>query len=300
MEHAALDVYHWGAASQDRLLGECLGPAVRALREEGVVRRFWFHRFNARGPHLFVLIGMPPGRAEEALRRLGGALEAYLAAHPSPVALSPPELEALHAQCRGRSLSATDREPGFGANNSLRVAPHPAGAYLLRETAALGDGEDEAWDLMTELALWTTGEVRAGRGEAGAVAWIAAVDAALRRAGAPAEAHWRFYVTTLLHGLEERLEHAETEITRRLWEGLGPENRALFAAAWRRAADGAPVWPGVDRLAALLDGGEGRPAPERWRLLRETNHAVLAQLGMEVPLRVPLAIYAWLHGAAPR
>ncbi len=295
MTSLALNVYHWGEAQQSRLLAECLGPAARALRGAGLVRRCWFLRFDVRGPHVLAVFAGPDGGREEVAARLAARVEAYLAAHPSRTVLSPDELEVRHAACRG-TLCALDAEPGIAPNDSYGIVDHPRDGYPFRLGAGARD-EDALWEELAEAALWAVDRLRAGGETAAAIRWIADVDRALQSAGADAAGYWRHYAATLLPPLARRLEAGDEEaVVAGLPRVVGERNGALFAAAWEAAAQG-PAWPRLPRLVELAAADDGRPLLRRWMLLREVNHGILSQLNQFVQVRIPLALYAWLRSA---
>jgi hypothetical protein len=296
MEHLACNVYHWGRGPADRLLAECLAPAVRALRAEGLMRRFWFQRFDARGPHLFVLAGAAPDRADELRDRLGARLEAWVAAHPSAEPLSDDALRTRHAECRGKQLCALDGEPGIAPNNTLAWTPHSPDGYPLGLTVDVAE-RDALWTLLSDLAEWTLGRLGGGAGTA--VRWMADVEAELRRAHPGHEGYWPLHAATLLTGLDERLDRDAGAVLGALPRVVGARNAAAFAPAWRAAEDGEPAWEGLAPLLRIALADDGRTREARLRLLREINHSVLGQLGQPVAAHVPLVLYGWMHGVSP-
>lgn len=296
MEHLACNVHHWGRRSEDRLLAECLAPAVRELRGDGLLERFWFQRFDARGPHLFLLLGTAPGRADELRERLGPRLEAWLAAHPSEETLSDEELRTRHDQCRGKQLTILDVDPGFAPNNTLRWAPHPPRGYPLAIAEGVGDF-DGLWRLLSGVAEWSMGRLAEGPGVA--VRWTAAMDAELRRAWPAADGYWRYHASTLLLGLDERLDADEAGVLDALPRILGARNAAMFGPVWDAAEGGEAVWEPLPDLLRIVFADDGRMMQERLHLLREINHSVLGQLGQTVAARLPLVLFAWMRGLAP-
>jgi len=295
VEHLALNVYRWGEDAQDRVVARCVGPAVRALVDAGAVRRFWFTRFDARGPHVALFVGAPADRAEEAGAALSDAIGRGMAADPCTAVIAPEELEKRHDACRGAELSSIDAEPGFAPGDSLRIAPHPADGFLLRETATVADAaQDELWELMTELALWSAGRLGAQDAAGAAAHWIAAVDGALHRAGAPAEGWWRWYATTLMVGLADRIRDGGDDFAAAIPALLGERNLAAMERVWAEADRSPRRWEGVGRLIELVAADDGRRTElQRFRLFRLLNHSVLAQLARPVRLRTPLALFAW-------
>lgn len=296
MEHLACNVHHRGRRAEDRLLAECLAPAVRELRAEGLLERFWFQRFDARGPHLFLLLGTPPGRADALRGRLGPRLEAWLAAHPSEETLSDDELRTRHGQCRGKVLTVLDAGPGFAPNDTVHWAPHPPRGYPLAIAEGVADF-DGLWRLLSDVAVWSLGRLADGTGVA--VRWTAAMDAELRRAWPEAEGYWRYHASTLLVGLDERLQADEAAVLDALPRILGARNAATFGPAWEAAEGGESVWEPLPDLLRIVFADDGRAMPERLHLLREINHSVLGQLGQTVAARLPLVLFAWMRGLAP-
>src|SRR5438093_13689227 len=49
MRHLGANVYLWDRSEQNHFLARCQGPALRELRREGRVRRFWSDRVDGRG-----------------------------------------------------------------------------------------------------------------------------------------------------------------------------------------------------------------------------------------------------------
>jgi hypothetical protein len=298
MDHLALNVYYWGRAPQVRLLVECLGPALRELREEGLVRRCWWTRFDARGPHLSVLLAMPAGGEAEVRRRLGGPVAAYLAEHPSTEHVTPEELEKRHAECRGKRMCALDSEPGFAPNNTYGFTDHSPDGYPYWIFEGLIGG-DRFWDLGCDLALWTIARLGEGGGTVAAIRWMADVDHALRRARADPAAFWRHHATTLLLPLSERLENDEAGVLQALPTSVGERNRAVFARIWDEAEVTPPAWPSLGEFLGTILAGDGSPPSRRWMQLREIDHCTLAQLDQPVLLHVPLVLYAWQRNLEP-
>lgn len=293
-EHVALNVYCWGGDEEDRLLSRCLGPLVRELRAEGVIRWFWFTRFDARGPHVAGVFSGAPERLPELRTRLDAGLTGFLSGHASAVTFPAGELDRRHAECRGACLCGIDAEPGIARNNSFRFAAHGADGYPFSFAAGASFGDD-LWDLLTDECLWTIDQLPAPSRTTAAVRWIAGVDGALRRAGADPAGYWRYHASTILLGLEERLDRDEKRVLAALSGMVGERNRRVLARAWSEAEHDAAAWPGADRLAGMVAAADGRTEAERWLLLRTINHGILAQLGLPVILRLPLLVYAWLR-----
>jgi hypothetical protein len=301
MGHLALNVYVWGDAEQDRVAVEALAPALRALREDGALRRVWVHRFDVRGPHLMAVLGGPLDRMDEVQARLSAALDAYLSAAPSEVVLDADTLRRRHDDCRGRALNPVDAREGFAPNNTYAFAAQdPAEAYVFR--AAQGVDAAALEPLLADLALWSVGRLRAGSSTGTAVAWMAGLTNALRGAGLEPEGFWRYYASTLLMRGTERILAADPEVVAGLPNLIGEPNLAALGGAWSAAEDAPPPWPGAPALAALVAASSASPV-ERHGFVRELCHAVFAQLNLHVRIRIPLVLYAWhrtISETAPR
>ncbi|HYW07763.1 MAG TPA: lantibiotic dehydratase C-terminal domain-containing protein [Longimicrobium sp.] len=296
MRHSALNVYFWGQEEQDRLLAECLGPAARELWEEGALVRLWFHRFDARGPHLVFLLGAPETRWGEARTRLETRLARYLAEAPSSMVMDGDELERRHAECRGVHVCSADTLPGMASNNSYRFVDHPADGYLFRLTEGMNTNAVE--HLLGEVALRSAARLAGGSATFAAIRWIAELGTALARGGGDAEGLWRFYASTLLPGLHDRVASADPELIAGIPRLIGDRNRAVLERAWDVAGAGVPAWPELGPLAEAVAGADV-PAARRRAFLREVTHNVLAQLGQYVRFRIPLVLYAWERALSP-
>lgn len=281
-----LVVYRWGRRSQDSLLVECLGPLAAELWRSGQVDRFWFDRYDARGPHLFAVFGAPLDNLAPLTDRLGGALDRYLAGNPSPETLTMERLERIHLQTRGRRQCELDGQPGFGANDSWEIFAHPPRGYpfgLAEQIRDKNGAADEVWRLAAELALWTIERIAARTeppGLAEAVRWTAAVDRALRAAGADPAAYWRHHASTLVPSEDDSLLEA-------LPDALEPRHLENLGHLWEEAERAGGSWPELPRLVQATLGGEG------WALLRELDHAALKQQGIPVALHLPAVLFAW-------
>lgn len=290
--HLGIVVYAWGALAQDQLLLECLGPAAGELCRRGVARRFWFDRYDARGPHLFAMLTAPPEAREEIAATLASRLAAHLAAHPSTAEISPERLSWLHGETRGRRQCEPDGRPGVAPNNSFEIFEHPERGYPFHLSAGLPD-EAEIWSLVADLSSWTIGQLAARPGSpamAAARRWTASMSRELQRAGARPADYWRYHAGSLLPGLLEGVSpDEEASVLDALSSGLHAA-RPSFDQAWREAATKGPVWPGLPRLVQLAT--TANPA-STWALLREIDHVALKQLGLPVALHVPLALQTW-------
>jgi hypothetical protein len=76
---------------------------------------------------------------------------------------------------------------------------------------------------------------------------------------------------------------------------VGEANREVFDRIWRAPEEGTYLAVQHDLLREL----EALPESRRWPVLREINHVLLKQLGLTVPLHLPLVLFFWLKGALP-
>lgn len=291
-----LVAYVWGASHQDRLLVECLAPAVAELRRHGLARRFWLDRFDARGPHVFAVLTVPGEAAPETARELAARLDRHLADHPSSTTLTPEQLGHRHRETRQRRQCAPDALPGFAPNNSFEIFEHPSGGYPFTLSAGFAREED-VWDLVADLTLWTIGHLAMRPGLpalAPARRWIASVDRELRLAGARPADYWRYHARSLLPDLLGKLDPEETDAV--LAELAADVANPGLDQAWRETVEAGALWPQLPLLVRLLLGGSGASSP--WGLLREIDHALLKQLGLPSVLHIPLVLYAWRRNAA--
>lgn len=295
MSQIGCNVYFWGAGEQNRLLLECLGPAAAELRQEGLARSFWFDRFDARGPHLFVLIAASSGAGGEISRRLSSRLGEYLAARPSAATLSAEQAATLHAETRGKALCLADSQPGLAVNNSYALFEQPSTGYPFY---LLGLG-DELWSLLSDLSFWGVSHLSATSSLGVAVRWIAALDLELRRLEVAGE-YWRYHATTLLPALEERLAAGEEDALDSVPAAVGPKNLATFSRVWREAEHRPSPWPLLQRLVEILVADRRRFSSRPFAALREVVHCSLKQLGVPVSVHIPIVLFAWHRSTQPR
>ncbi|HEV7507444.1 MAG TPA: lantibiotic dehydratase C-terminal domain-containing protein [Thermoanaerobaculia bacterium] len=290
-----LTLYHWGTPQQNRLLADCLVPALAELKRDGFAGRLWFDRFDARGPHLLVLVTVSEAATQTVASRLSAQLEAYMVANPSKEELNAADLDLLHAQCRGKVQCEADSLPEIAANNTFSLFEHPLRGYPFWLSAGL-PFEEELWELLEDLALWSISQAASssqGTATAAATRWIAGLDRELASAGVARAAYWRYHATTLILTLEERLATQEAEILSSLDASLGDRNRQALGRAWKVVEAGGDDWPLLPRLVRLAFADAGWPLRRHWMLMREVVHSALKQLGLPVSLHIPLVLFAW-------
>ena len=299
--HLGLVVYCWGLQEQSHLIVDCLAPAALELRRSGL-SFFWFDRFDARGPHVFALFGVPPDQipaAQDLLaRRVADHLD-HLALHPSREDVTEADLLARHQACRGTAFCAIDARAGFGARNTFDFCPHPVDThgYPFRLGRFVRQPE-RLWELMDDLAAWVTGELARSPDRTpttAAVRWLASFAHALLRRDFRADEYWWYHASTMIRlrpgaGGPEALD----DITR----AVGARNEATFTRVWEEVAAEPPSWPLLPQMIDLaLETGE----PEKIHpLLREISHLTLRQMGLIAKLEVPLLLFAWKHSLTAR
>lgn len=294
--HLGLNVYRWAWEDQNLFLTECLRPLMAELRAHVTGARLWFDRFDARGPHIMALVTVPSVVAdtarELALRRLGE----FATAHPERSGMSEQEAEHLHRSVRRTTLCAPDREPGLAAENSHLPFVQPLGDYPFHLTVSWpAEVEERAWALVDDLAGWTIGRLAANAGHKPtreAVLWLASLERHLRTAFDDPGGFWRFYASTLLWSLPQRLRDDPAAVLGAVSRAVGERNRELFAGLWREEEGDGPPWLGLTELVLLVS----QPSVDRAaaaRFIRELTHWTLKQLCVSVARELPLVLYAW-------
>ena len=291
------NVYCWSQTEQNVLLAESLEPALRGLRSELGTVRFWFDRFDARGPHVVALFALPPGTGPVAEARLRPCLEGFLATHPPAGTVWPEEAEKRHLACRGAYLCSFDRATGLAREGSYALFEHSADGYPYLLTRGLPPRvERRVWQLIDELSLWTVRQLAANPSGAPvrtAVLWLAAFERILRRLHPQPEEYWRFHASTLLFGLPRRLEEDEQQVLASLPSAVGEGNTRTFDALWCEMERQGPCWPPLEKLLACALTEADPPADSPWRLPREIVHWTLKHLCLYVGSEIPLVLYAW-------
>ncbi|HWM90077.1 MAG TPA: lantibiotic dehydratase C-terminal domain-containing protein [Thermoanaerobaculia bacterium] len=297
MKNLALVVYQWGDHEQDQLLANCIGPASQYLWSSELIDKFWFDRFDARGPHIYLLFGVTPTNRRAVEDQLTTRLNKYLAVNPSTIYLSPEKLEEIHRACQGKALCEADRLPGMAANNTYCFFDHPEHGYPLNLTRP-GAGIDELQSCFTDLSKWSAGELIHRNGapiHGSALRLIHAVDRELRHDPEWAFRFWRYAASTLIHMLrDDRFMVAETCLMS-LPPWIGHRNIENFSMTWDLLAHSEDLFQTLPSLVALARREVDGQRFSEFALLREAIHCGLAQLGLPVRLRAPLLLFAMLR-----
>ena len=294
MPYLGLTIYRWGWQFQDHLLKNWLEPTLAELKREKVVRTFWFDRFDARGPHLSIVLPLADTSVAEVTERVSPSLARYLATFPSKHPLSPDEVAAFHKACRGKMQCEADRLPGLAENDTFLTYEHPAWDFPFSLSQGL-KGEDELWALVGDLSARSIAELAADRAvpTRAAVRWVAAADLALESGGLDAAAYWCYHASTLLLPLKQRLAAEEERVLRDLPGWIGEVNRKRFETIFDEVATADEVWPHLPRLVEIVSSRNDSQPAGHWALLREIQHSMLKQLGLGVALHIPLILFVW-------
>lgn len=291
----ALNIYCWDTNAQNRLLAEVMAPWVQEQGLAGQLELFLFDRFDARGPHLFFILGA----ADEATldrfgEETGERIARFLKDSPSPSFMSQEEVQARHDACRGKTLCALDRLDGLAANNTYLLAAHTSQDYPFRLWSDLTHAEAFLRAFGAQ-SIWAMGEV-AGRSGGLAMGpglrWLASVDRMLHRAGLDPEAYWRYHVGTLVPSVVDELKRSSPAVVAaNLAPLISANNAKTFARVWELLEKDVPEDPRAIRLVELLATERSR---DRLQVaLREAIHLTLKQLGFHLSLQVPMVVYTW-------
>src|SRR5262249_44500109 len=143
----------------------------------GLPARFWFSRFDARGPHLFLVVSVAAESAGAAREELSSAFAAYLSTEERGESMPESEVEARHAACWGKALAVVDRAPGFAEDGTFVSFEQPAAGYpFFLAGGAAGDG---IWETLTEQSRWCVRElakVAPRNATASALRWLGELD----------------------------------------------------------------------------------------------------------------------------
>lgn len=288
------NVYCHTPAEQNRLLIEVVGPFASAALAAGRLEFFLFDRFDARGPHVYLLLA---GSDAETSRGLAEELEAEIARFLLDLPESPgptdEEMQNWHDSCRGKFLCEMDRLPGFGVRNSQSWAPHREDAYPFWIWSDLARASD-FFRAITAQSAGAIGQLAVHRGGSAvgpALRFAASLDHALRRLGLAAENYWGYHLATLLPERTEAIAETPVATAERFAPLVSAGNRATFDRFYAAVAEPGREDPQAARiaeaLAAELTGERG------YRALREVVHLSLKQLGLNVGLQIPLIVYSW-------
>lgn len=290
------NVYLFTARMQNRFLAEVLAPGLPALASGRDGFRFWFDRFDARGPHLFLLFWVEASEIDDLRAQMEALISDFLessrALGPSADNPSAARIEELHAACSGKSLCQADRLAGMAEEFDFEMFTQPDSGYPFHLTPTHGP-RDAVWSQVSDLSRWCL-EQRLAAGEkpatAAALRLVASLDRELERSPIDPLAYWHRHVQSLMPNIDTLLEEKGSGVVEGLLTSVGEQNRGVFERVWSWAETAQPAWEGLPTLLLCL--GE-RPSTEAVRLLREIVHVSLKQLGLSVPKHFPVVLYAW-------
>lgn len=302
MVHLGLAVHRWSQREQNLLMTECLAPLARDLSRKWPDFRFWWDRFDQRGPHVFSLWTVDDEHRVEMEQELTGRLDAHLADRGDLDQVSGESVRVRHQSCGGKVFCRAHEGSGLAERDSYHLFDHPPSGYPFEHTARMceqGGGrrrQAEIWRLVHDLCLWTTSHLsgRPARPPLGpAIRWLAALDHELHRQRPQAAGdYWLYHASSLLGAFPGRLEEDRAGVIAELPAMVGEKNWRTFTRFWE-AAEGAP--PPWSRLPALVEMAVGDPPLHPWSLLREIVHTALKQMCLYVGSEIPLVLYAWLR-----
>jgi hypothetical protein len=293
MQHVGANIYCWGAAEQDRLLQDGVRSWVTEATTQRLADRFWYCRYDARGPHLFLQFATSAQRLEALSQFLKLKIGNYLAHSSNSVELTREELEKRHHACRGRTMSIADREQGLAENNSFVLFPHAANAYPW--SLADGISENESFfQYLSDLSIWAIEQIDGSSMET-SIRWLAAVDRALLRCCPEPQAYWHYHAATLLAPEEQNWRSWAARIEPRIPSTLSENNRRIFSSIWNGYALETALTFDVMGLVSLIFERGDAGFERRLRLLREINHSLLGQLGLLCKFEIPMVMYAWMR-----
>jgi hypothetical protein len=289
-------IYYFGEHEQDRLLVECIAPLARALRERALCRRFWFCRFDARGPHIMVVLTVAAESRAELEARVSAAVQGYLDASPSRIEIDQTVLDERHRACRGRTQSAVDSYAGLASNNSFLVHEHGPEHHPF----VLGRGwsrSEHLWRFVDELSLWAIECLSTARGAATgpAVRWLASFERALAAAGHAPRAYWRYHAGTMALGIADRIASKELGAEDVLAR-IGDTNRGNLARLWQHDQED-HGGPDPAQLVELVLGDDELAMERRRQIVREVIHVLFLQLGVRASVEMVIILFAWLRAA---
>lgn len=305
MQHLqlSLNIYHWGARFQNRLLMDRLGPVLEELYYDDVVESFLFNRFDARGPHIFVSLIVPRDRREVLLKRLMSELDTFLEQHPSTEPLDPKELELRHAACRGKALCVIHRRPGLAENNTYLIEEEEEIQFPFWIRQPLSS-DDVLRRLLTEQALWAIHQLTAQGGKTplkAAIVWAAVFETTLRRTLGNAGGYWYFHASTLLLNLPKGIQpEDENEVAASVAPLVSAKNRESFTRVWDIVLESELAYPNVTQLVEILAPDPDGAEPQDWAPLRGFMHLSLKQLGLKVAFHIPIVVFSWLKNLDSR
>ncbi len=295
--HVGANLFSWDRTGQNRVITEAVWSVIEQVRTTCPLE-FWFDRHDARGPHVMVLLSVPSDIAGTVGAKLQAAGARHFEGQPSS-GLHLNEITERHRAASRQPLCAEDRKPGLANENTLVGFRQPDTGFPFHLTKALSSNERHAiWNATSATTEWTISQLAADptRSLAGVgLQWLAAFDVALGRAlPGTRPAFWRYFASSLLHSLPERLDTDPDGAMTAINNAVGDRNRAIFARVWEHAETSGTLWPGLGPLIHALRAAHRPNDHDTWRLPRTLVHCTLKQLGLYQQDELPMVLFA-LH-----
>lgn len=290
--HLGLLVYRFDLAAQNRLIVDCLGPAARSLRADGL-SGFWFSRFDAGGPHVWSLWITQEENRPLVRRLLADTVANHLAADPSDQRLPVATLQARHEACRGKVLCPPHGRFDLADPDTVVWFEQPADGYPFKVSRRTTRSTELAAgvDALTSWAIHVLGDRET---MATMVRWLSSTARILASGDARTpRRYWRYHLSTLLPTLAAMPEVEASTFLARLRSQPGPTQslQAALQAAWRDAETLPSPWHQQRTLIAAALADEDH----RWPILREINHTFLKQLGLPMHVQIQALLVAESH-----
>jgi hypothetical protein len=123
-------VHVFYASNSNPLLTDCVAPLVARLREQDLIRRYFFIKYWQEGPHVRLrLLPRTPADADAVRAQLEAALEEFLRARPSLYELDPELLGGFHRDMYVFEYGEQAWERDYGATG-MPIRPNNSYAYL--------------------------------------------------------------------------------------------------------------------------------------------------------------------------
>ena len=295
------NIYYWGIEEQNRLIGECLLPALRNICKGRKVSRVWYDRSNIRGPHLFLLLTTRDSHCPAFCSDLLRELHRYLQLRPSMKHLTETELLLLHDDMHGVTYCDKDLLGGLCANNSVSQFVWFDDEKHFPGRICRSKGRKALFSFAKKMSLLAMRQVSGPDPKACdtfGLQFLMACDEILFDSREEANRYWRFHAGTLIRNIDP--ERLSPEITTALLARTVSEATLSLSRTWRAnlahslvrkgrtaSKNKMPVMMAVSVVQAFRDalrkiGGDAD------RIRRELIHVFLRQLGIPVLREIPM------------
>ncbi|GAA4897592.1 thiopeptide-type bacteriocin biosynthesis protein [Stackebrandtia albiflava] len=129
-----LAVHVFYSSNNHPLLVDGIAPVIEELREEGLIRRWFFIRYWMEGPHLRVrLLPRRAGDAETIAKRLFKSLDEFLADRPALYEMDESEMGGLFKEMFLGEYSEEQWNQLYGADGNMPMRPNNSYAVMRYE-----------------------------------------------------------------------------------------------------------------------------------------------------------------------